>query len=587
MPVISSAKDGGFSGYPRKISELQDDLKQEAQRARERDREREGIASEALERELKRNHEESLKATEKSRQANAEAAERVKREARAEVDDLKKQLYDKQGKTMTEDVERERRLARNAIDETEKRHAEELRRQNHAQDVRLKDLSESQADRVSRELASERESRKNEVALLNDRYRQLEKAQSQRGDADIEAKGQIFRDLENQLRAEGRNRDRGYETQIKDLKEQNDRLDSNYGAKIKEIVQGKEEEKAKLLSQARKEGDLDRSTLKKQFDTSRVSLEKRNRENSTAYDKALEERNRLNQENLGETLGKMQDTHRKDTENLSRRMTNENRRLEDEVHYLKHTPNPTAFSDEARRNVEKNWVDNYNKLFTEEQGRNLKSQEQMHRRFNQRYSDEKLAYDRKHASTIRNFETQKQADLNHFHEGMIESHDMKDKALKSQERIHNQELETRDRRNVDSVDKLRRQYDEQIETLRNNAAAALQAERMDGEFALRMQHRALTFRQNELIREYEKKLADQKEELVGIAEQTRAQADKAVRDAERDRNRALDEQKKVYEQKIAVIEAQHKERDRIAEQNHLEEIEKVKRSNAILVQKKS
>lgn len=585
--MISSAKDGGFLGYPKKISELQDDLKQEAQRARERDRERESVANEALERELTRNHEESLKATEKARAANADATERVKREARAEVDEMKKQLYDKQGKTMYEDVERERKSALRSIEETDKRHAEELRRQNRAQEVRFNDLSEAQNERVSRQVASERESRKNEVAMLNDRYRQLEKANAQRADGDFADKGAVFRDLENQLRAESRTRERGFETQIQNLKDQNERLDHNYAEKIKDIVQVKEDEKAKTLSQARKDADGDRNTLKRQFDTARGSLEKRNKENVVAHEKALDERNQLNEQNTRATMERMQKTHRDDDASKTKRMMTENRRLENEVDYLKHTPNPSAFSDEARRSVEKNWVENYNKLFTEEQGRNLKSQEQMHQRFNQRFSDEKLEYDRKQAATIRGFETAKQADLNHFHEGMIESQDMKEKALKSQERIHNNEIDLRDRRNADSQEKARRQFEEQIETLRNDAASALQAERMDGEFALRMQHRAHTFRQNELIREYEKKLAEQKEELLGISEQTRAQAEKAVRDAERDRNRSLDEQKKIYEQKIAMIETQQKERERVALLNRQDEIEKVKRSNAILVQKKS
>lgn len=587
MSLISSTKDGGYTGYPRKVSELQDELKQEAQRARERDRERDGVATEALERELKRNHEESLKATEKSRQASAEAAERAKRDARAEVEDLKKQLYDKHGKNSVEDMERERRFARTAIDDAEKRHAKDLRRQDAAQEILLKDLSEAQSDQLAREIAAERESRKNEVALLNDRYRQLEKSQEARGDIDIEARGQIFRDLENQLRAEGRNRDRGYDTQIRDLKEQNSRLDSNYGSKIKDIVQGKEDEKAKLALRARHENDQDRATLKRQFDTSRETLEKRNRDNLAAHESALDDQNQIHQEKLNRTLGKMQETHRKDTDLLSKRMASENRRLENEVDYLKHTSDPTAFSDEARHSVEKNWLENYNKLFAEEKARNAKPQEQARQHYYQRALDEKLADDRRYAAAIRDFETQKQADLSRFHTGMIESQDIKEKALKSQEHIHSQELDLRDRRTADTMDKLRRQHEEQIETLRSESLAALQAERTDGEFALRMQHRAYASRQNEIIREYEKKLADQKEEWASIAEQTRAQADKALRDAERDRNHAMEEQKKIYEQKIAVIEAQQKERDRVLAQNHLEELEKVKRSNAILVQKKS
>ena len=49
----------------------------------------------------------------------------------------------------------------------------------------------------------------------------------------------------------------------------------------------------------------------------------------------------------------------------------------------------------------------------------------------------------------------------------------------------------------------------------------------------------------------------------------------------------LDEQARSYEQRIAQLEFQHKERERYISQNYQDEMEKLKRSNAILVQKKS
>ena len=137
------------------------------------------------------------------------------------------------------------------------------------------------------------------------------------------------------------------------------------------------------------------------------------------------------------------------------------------------------------------------------------------------------------------------------------------------------------------MDQQRRHYEDVIQDLKNDANARIASMRQDYEFNSKMAQKAFSARQNELIREYEKKLADQKSESdVQIADLKSALA-VSQREADRRTRQALEEQSKGYEQRIAQNEFQTKERERVISQNYQDELEKVKRSNALLIQKKS
>ena len=133
----------------------------------------------------------------------------------------------------------------------------------------------------------------------------------------------------------------------------------------------------------------------------------------------------------------------------------------------------------------------------------------------------------------------------------------------------------------------RRQYDEIMTTSKNDASAKMQALRQEGDFNMKMAQRSFNAQQNELIREYEKKLADQKVEHDKTLDEIKSSAERTVREAGRQARVDSEAQARANEQKLAQIEMQHKERERYVTQNYQDDLEKMKRSNALLIQKKS
>jgi hypothetical protein len=66
----------------------------------------------------------------------------------------------------------------------------------------------------------------------------------------------------------------------------------------------------------------------------------------------------------------------------------------------------------------------------------------------------------------------------------------------------------------------------------------------------------------------------------------KTEAQHRLRDTERREKQNYDDLARNYEQRIAQMEEQQKERERIITQNFEDQLDKVKRSNALLQQKK-
>jgi hypothetical protein len=112
-------------------------------------------------------------------------------------------------------------------------------------------------------------------------------------------------------------------------------------------------------------------------------------------------------------------------------------------------------------------------------------------------------------------------------------------------------------------------------------------ERQQARFEQKMAQRGFADKQNELIRDYERKLADMKVENNSVMDEVKQEADRNVRENSRMAKMAFDDQARAYEQKIAALEYQQKERERYLAENYQEDLEKLRRSNALLISKKS
>jgi hypothetical protein len=100
---------------------------------------------------------------------------------------------------------------------------------------------------------------------------------------------------------------------------------------------------------------------------------------------------------------------------------------------------------------------------------------------------------------------------------------------------------------------------------------------------MRREHQASTA---ELMRTYEKKLTEQKVSADEALRDMKGKLDSQARDSDRRLKQALADQARSYDHRIAETEAQTKDRERLLARNHEDELDKVRKANALLLSKK-
>ena len=104
---------------------------------------------------------------------------------------------------------------------------------------------------------------------------------------------------------------------------------------------------------------------------------------------------------------------------------------------------------------------------------------------------------------------------------------------------------------------------------------------------LKNKDREWFIKMNDLRRTYETKLSDDRDFHDKTMTELRLEYDKKLRDQGRVTGRALDDRVRAYEHQIKQLELSFKEKERSLSEHYAEELDRMKRSNAQLIQKKS
>jgi hypothetical protein len=163
----------------------------------------------------------------------------------------------------------------------------------------------------------------------------------------------------------------------------------------------------------------------------------------------------------------------------------------------------------------------------------------------------------------------------------------KQQALRNKDLDNDRMTQNLTRNYANMLNKQKAEHDDALQIQQNEAATRLNASRQENTFSQRMAQRAFANQQNELIRDYDRKLAAQKTDYEAKIDEMKTTQQKTLRDQDRLNKQQLTEMQRSYDQRIAQTEAQHAERERYLTQNYQDELEKVRRANALLIQKKS
>jgi hypothetical protein len=263
------------------------------------------------------------------------------------------------------------------------------------------------------------------------------------------------------------------------------------------------------------------------------------------------------------------------------------RGLEDGIRERATSQDASLISPAAEHAVRKSVASEYDKTLNAEQERHQRDADSILRSYSHRLQETILDRDARDTQLMQDNALEQNRQRSQFVENLRDTEFLKDQALRSKDWESNKQEENVNRNYSGLLERQRREYEGILNASRSDAQAKLSAYRQESEFDAKMNQRAFSARQNEIIRDYEKKLADQKLGYELQIDEIKTHADEGVREGERKSRIALDEQGRSYEQRIAQLEQQHKERERYISDQYNDQLEKLRRSNALLVSKKS
>lgn len=586
MPGVSPPSDGGYQYYQKQLSELEDDIKSEAKRARQNQEERLDAQEKAHREQLIRKEEDAADTINDIRQKSADSHARDRDNSRSEIERLKAQTYDKHGR-YAEDLEQERKQGEKGVNDVRKDFENQKQKMEIAHEAALAKQDERNDGAVERETKRLNESHTNETRNLRKELKDMAYAMGDYHKGRTEGFHDAVQEYENDWRYRLKAADIGFKEQEEKLKGQLKEQDAYFGELHNLTLREKDASYAELLRKEKLDAQTRQSELVDTFDRSSQERELHHRREKESIALANENRlrsaNQASEKSLVEQAKNYQDTMARQAENTDETIN----QLEKELVIKNTSEDPNDISPAAEAAVRRAVVREYEKTMSAEKERTQGAIDSTQREYSDRMKD--LLGD----NTARNRELEQRhtqerdrdrADLlNHIQDLEF----TQGSTLRSQTRDQDRERDNLSRAYAQTLDRQRRQYEEILTTTKSDASTKLQAVRQEAQFESKMAQRAFAARQNELIREYEKKLADQKVEHDVQLQDVKTDADRAVREASRLNRVALDEQARSYEQRIAQMEFQQKERERYLTENYEADTEKLRRSYALLSQKKS
>lgn len=327
-------------------------------------------------------------------------------------------------------------------------------------------------------------------------------------------------------------------------------MQNSFGNRIQQLEkQSKDEEK--------RSSDLLRAKVQQVSDQSQVTLE-------------------AQAKTTGEALTRLRKSDQDQINSLQKAMQEQ-----------KTSADTSILSPAAEESLRKTYQSGFKKTIQAEVTKNQLAQEESHQRFSTDYNKLREDYSDKETRINQQNANDRSYDRLSYFGSLKEVEDSSRNKLKEQSNLHERERELLLRQFSTITDRQRKEYERILQSSKSDAEMKLSTFQKEAEINSKNAQRAFALKQNELIRAYEDKLANQKVETEVIINNLKVDAQTELRELEKRNKQELDLQVKNFEQKFLQQETLNKERESTLSQVFQTETGKIKRNYELINQKKS
>lgn len=481
----------------------------------------------------------------------------------------------------------EKKRMQDAITQSAQQAERRVSKTENVAEERMKESRKAANQKLTSTIESLRGNHDREINQLRDQVNELSAAQGNLSKEKFKARQEALREVEQEFQERTELVEDAYQRQISDLKLNSKGIEDHFGRLKDRAILEKERHFSELISKETQDSHSRVSDLAFGFEKDRDQLELRHRKDREQAREDVKNLLKEGEENRLEALNHQSGKYRERIDDLRKTNDHTIKELKKELHNKKVTDDVSEISPAAEQAVRNAVIKEYEKSLSANKERTTRALEGLQDRYGSRIRETKRELGQQATRTKKDMMEDHQAKTNKLMQHVAEVQSNKELTVTELSKSHERELEQTVRNYNEMLVKQRYQNEENTRVALNEMRDQMNAMRQEYEFDSKMSRRAFAQEQNGLIRDYEKKFADQKTQYETLISETKQEAERQVRENERRFKQELEQQARNFEHRIEQMEFQHGERERFISQRYEDQLDKLKRSNALLITKKS
>jgi hypothetical protein len=510
--------------------------------------------------------------------------------AREEIRKLKEELYDSNGKRsakeMKERLDDRARLQeyREAVETDASRKVEHVTK---FAESRMEKMEQENAKKIEGALRAERRSHREETKPLHEELAQFRSEGRDVATEKANARQEMIRTFEDDHLRERDYIVGSYETLMERMKEKSEEEKDLHSRRLNATQLESNGRTRKLLGAQKAEFKQTLANERTRHQVEVSDQERQMRLQQDRFDRGQKQLVENHAQDMGRALEEKDKAYTGYLERSSKEVRAELKAREDLIRDLQTTTDPRRVSPQlVRRMQEREEVRHHQKL------------------------EQAMGLDRARLEAVRARDHEERAELReHYHENLRAMHQGHQKAEDQRSRLfldavhdmqNNQESQARtwEDRSKHAVSKLHSDHQrESIETSRRHREALIEQRdslqeqnarvAQEKDFERKIQDREWMIRLNDQRKVYERKMEVDRDQHEQQVAELRSDYESRIRDLERTARRITEEKDRNLEQVVKQQELSFKEKERFLVEHYEEELDKMKRTNAHLIAKKS
>jgi hypothetical protein len=485
-----------------------------------------------------------------------------------------------------EDLMIERRMAKNLVDQYETVMKDRSKKADAHLNTRLREKDMRVQAQLQKTADAERLSRSTEMQPLRDQILETADMKRQMQAEKNRARSDTIQEFESEWNSKLTNQSLSHDLEKQKLRSDTEDAERHYSDRLNSFIREKNARMTNTIARQNADHREQTTTTANAYDRSLAHVKLQAAHEKEANENLLTRERANSQERQGKALERQASTYQTTLERQRQAQQGQIKNLERVLNNKNTTADAGEISAAAEASVRNAVSNHYEKTFQAEAARNARGREHMRSSYETKLGDTRNALQSNAANTNRQAAIEQHILKDTFTQHISDVEENKRQMLNLANASNTKMSEDMLRNHERSSTDLKRHYETLMAERDLNNSVRIQEITNQAEFerrTMRREHQASTA---ELMRTYEKKLTEQKVSADEALRDMKGKLDSQARDGDRRLKQALADQARSYDHRIAETEAQTKDRERLLARNHEDELDKVRKANALLLSKK-